>query len=91
MSNELIHIRNENIKDLIYTIRGKQVMLDSDVALFYKCETKIINQTRKRNLKRFPEDFFQLMKQEYNSFKVTICHLKRIRKRTTQKVFAICI
>ena len=44
----------ENIKNLIYTIRGKQVMLDSDVAMLYHYETKKINQTVKRNIERFP-------------------------------------
>ena len=51
----------EDIKDLIYTIRGKQVMLDSDVAMLYHYETKNINKAMKRNIERFPEDFcFQL-------------------------------
>lgn len=64
MNNNLTNI--ENIQNLIYTIRGKQVMLDSDVAMFYECETKLINQTRKRNIRRFPEDFcFQLTEKEY--------------------------
>lgn len=62
--NEKIDIVNdniENIKNLIYTIRGKQVMLDRDVARLYHYETKKINQTVKRNRERFPEKFcFQL-------------------------------
>ncbi len=52
MENELVEIKN-----LIYTIRGKQVMLDSDVAMLYHTETRIINQAVKRNLERFPEEF----------------------------------
>ena len=71
MDNELINI--EQIQSLIYTIRGKQVMLDEDIAIQYKCETRIINQTRKRNLKRFPEDFcFQLTKEELDCLKSQI-------------------
>lgn len=55
----------ENIKNLIYTIRGKQVMIDSDVAMLYHYETKNINKAMKRNMDRFPEDFcFQLTEQE---------------------------
>ena len=55
----------ENIKNLIYTIRGKQVMLDSDVATLYHYETKKINQTVKRNIQRFPEKFcFKLTEKE---------------------------
>lgn len=57
----------ENIKNLIYTIRGKQVMLDSDVAMLYHYSTKNVNKAMKRNIERFPEDFcFQLTKQELN-------------------------
>lgn len=58
-------ITNEEIKNLIYTIRGKQVMLDSDVAMLYNYETKNVNKAVKRNIDRFPEDFcFQLTKDE---------------------------
>ena len=54
-------ISNEEIKSLIYTIRGKQVILDSDVAMLYHYETKNINKAVKRNIERFPEEFcFQL-------------------------------
>ena len=54
-------IKNDEIKNLIYTIRGKQVMLDSDVAILYNYETKRINETVRRNKERFPESFcFQL-------------------------------
>ncbi len=62
IQNELA---NEDIKKLIYTIRGKQVMLDSDVAMLYHYETKKINQTVKRNIQRFPEKFcFKLTEEE---------------------------
>ena len=58
-------ISNEKIKNLIYTIRGKQVMLDSDVAMLYNYETKKVNQSVKRNIDRFPERFcFQLTEEE---------------------------
>ena len=59
-------ITNEDIKKLIYTIRGKQVMLDSDVAMLYNYETKKVNQAVKRNIDRFPERFcFQLTEEEF--------------------------
>lgn len=59
------NISNEEIKHLIYTIRGKQVMLDSDVSMLYHYETKKINQTVKRNINRFPERFcFKLTEEE---------------------------
>jgi len=46
----------EDIKKKIYTIRGKQVMLDSEVAELYNGETRIINQVVKRNIKGFLKD-----------------------------------
>ena len=58
----------ENIKNLIYNIRGKQVMLDIDLAKLYDCKngTKTINQAVKRNIDRFPSDFyFQLSEEEF--------------------------
>ena len=62
--------QTENIKNLIYTIRGKQVMLDSDVARLYQYETKNINKAMKRNIERFPEDFcFQLTKKEIENLR----------------------
>ena len=63
-------ISNEEIKKLIHTIRGKQVMLDSDVARQYHYEVRRINETVKRNIERFPIDFcFQLTKTEYEVLK----------------------
>lgn len=57
----VVNNETENIKNLIYNIRGKQVMLDSDVAMIYHYETKNVNKAMKRNVERFPEDFcFQL-------------------------------
>lgn len=66
--NELVVKENERIENLIYEIRGKQVMLDSDLGILYGCVNgaKTINQAVKRNIDRFPEDFyFQLTKEEY--------------------------
>jgi hypothetical protein len=54
----------------IYTLRGKQIMLDSDLAALYEVETKVFNQAVKRNSERFPEDFmFQLTEKEYESLR----------------------
>ena len=63
-------ISNEEIKNLIYTIRGKQVMLDSDVAMLYHYETKNVNKAVKRNMDRFPEEFcFQLTENEFQTLR----------------------
>ena len=60
----------DKIKNLISNIRGKQVMLDSDVAMLYHYETKNINKSMKRNIERFPEDFcFRLTENEINSLR----------------------
>ena len=64
-----------NINDLIYNIRGKLVMLDADLAKLYQCinGTKEINQTVKRNIERFPEDFaFKLTCDEFNNLRSQI-------------------
>ena len=64
------NISNEEIKNLIYTIRGKQVMLDSEVAILYHYPTKRINEAVNRNKQRFPENFcFQLTEEEYKSLR----------------------
>ena len=63
--NEIIKEENVTIESMIYYIRGVQVMLSSDVAKLYQVETKVLNQTIKRNINRFPETFcFQLSKEE---------------------------
>ena len=63
----------EQIENLIHVIRGKQVMLDRDLARLYGVETKVLNQAVKRNIERFPEDFmFQLSKEEFENWKSQI-------------------
>ena len=73
--NEIIVKDEVKIEDLIYEVRGVQVMLDSDLAKLYECKngTKSINLAVNRNLDRFPEDFyFQLKEEEYNNLKFQI-------------------
>ena len=67
MENKLI-ITSKKIENQIYTVRGQQVMLDSDLASIYQVETKVFNQAVKRNANRFPESFrFQLAQQEFDT------------------------
>jgi len=67
---DIVEYNIDNIKNLIYTIRGKQVMLDSDVAKLYNCETKYVNRVVKRNIERFPEEFcFQLEQKEFQNLR----------------------
>ena len=60
----------EQIESLILTIRGKQVILDRDLARLYGVETRVLNQAVQRNIERFPGDFmFQLSKDEFENWK----------------------
>ena len=59
-----------DIQPLIRIIRGQHVILDRDLAVLYRVETRVLNQAVKRNLERFPEDFmFQLTKEEFEIWK----------------------
>ena len=61
------------LQNKIYEIRGNKVMLDFDLAILYEVETRTLNQTVKRNDKRFPIDFmFQLDKTEFENLKSQI-------------------
>lgn len=66
--SESFQLQPTNIKNKIYSIRGLQVMIDSDLAFLYGVETKVLNQAVKRNIERFPESFrFQLTDFEYKA------------------------
>lgn len=72
-ANAIVELSTCDIQKLIYVIRGKQVMIDSDLAMLYKVETGILNRAMKRNIKRFPKEFcFQLTKEEYENLKFQI-------------------
>lgn len=61
------------VEDKIFMIRGKQVMLDHDLAELYGVETKRITEAVKRNIERFPEEFrFQLTEEEYKTLRSQI-------------------
>ena len=71
--NELTVIDEENIKNKIFNIRGLSVMLDRDLAELYGVENRILNQSVKRNITRFPSEFmFQLSKDEFENWKSQI-------------------
>ena len=70
--NEIIEKEPIKVENMIYEIRGKQVMLDRDLAKLYECAngTKTINLAVKRHIKRFPERFmFQLTEKELNELR----------------------
>ena len=63
----------EDIRELIFTVRGVQVMLDRDLASLYQVQTKALNQAVKRNINRFPQRYmFQLTEMEMDEL-VTNC------------------
>ena len=71
--NNVIIKNDVKIENMIYEIRGKQVMLDSDLAKLYNVETKRINEAVKNNIEKFPERYcFKLTDDESNNFLVEI-------------------
>ncbi len=74
--------QTQNIESIIYSVRGLQVMLDSDLARMYQTETKYINRSVSRNLNRFPVDFaFQLNDKEWDSLRFQIGTLNKKTSR----------
>ena len=77
---------NKDIKNLIYTIRGMQVMLDSDVANLFKYTTKNINKSVKNNAEKFPEYYcFQLTTKEYNFLITRRYNITKIGRSNNRK------
>ena len=61
-----IFVGDQKILNRIYLIRGEKVMLDKDLAEMYGVETRVLNQSIKRNVSRFPKNFmFQLSQNEF--------------------------
>ncbi|MFA5782975.1 MAG: ORF6N domain-containing protein, partial [Bacteroidales bacterium] len=70
---QVIVIPSERVISKIFLIRGKKVMIDRDLAELYGVETRTLNQSTRRNIERFPEDFmFQLNKTETDIWKSQI-------------------
>ena len=70
VETENVSVSTTDIENMIFNIRGVQVMIDSDIAALYGIETRALNQAVKRNIDRFPTDFmFQLTKSEFENLK----------------------
>ena len=83
-------ITEKSISNKIYFIRGREVMIDRDLAELYGVETRILNQSVRRNIKRFPEDFmFQLSPEEFNKWKsqIVISNKEKMSLRKPPLVF----
>ena len=73
------------INQRIYTVRSVKIMLDRDLAELYEVETRVLNQSVKRNKELFPSDFmFQLTKEEYEN-------MSDIKNKTPKFCIAVCI
>ena len=78
MNKDIVILNQDDIKKKIYTIRGLQVILDSDLANLYDTGIKRLNEQVKRNNGRFPTEFmFQLTTSEYNSLRSQFATLEQ--------------
>ena len=85
---EITSAEDIDITKLIVVVRGQQVLIDRDIAMLYKVETKVLNQKVKRNVARFPERFrFQLTKQEMKEL-VTNCDRFESLKHSSSAPYA---
>src|SRR5690606_20348107 len=83
MSKEIAKYSAIDIQSLIYTLRGRQVMLDSDLAEMYGVETKRLNEQVKRNIARFPDSFrFQLTEAEFEELTLKIASSNKSELRS---------
>ena len=77
-----------NLKDKIYTIRGKQVMLDRDLAELYGVEVKYLKRQVRRNIERFPSNFyFEFTNEELISWRCQFVTFKSDKKGLRYKPF----
>jgi hypothetical protein len=75
-------VKQEEIFGRIYFLRGEKVILDKDLAILYGVEIRTLNQSVKRNIKRFPKDFlFQVTPKEFASLRSQFVTLKRGQHR----------
>ncbi|MBI2464790.1 ORF6N domain-containing protein [Candidatus Shapirobacteria bacterium] len=80
--------QNTYLFDKIWTVRNVQVILDEDLAILYKVETKVLNQSLKRNVSRFPKEFcFRLTKSEYLDLRSQIVTSNRGGRRYFPNAF----
>ena len=83
LDNTIVSV--ENIQSMIFTIRGVQVMLDSDLAHVYGVEVKRLTEQVKRNINRFPGNFrFQLTPKEFENLRSQIGTSKRVDSLRSQ-------
>lgn len=80
----------QSLQNRIYEIRGQRVILDKDIAQLYEIETKVLNQSVKRHIERFPEDFmFQLTNDEIDSLNFQIMDLNKDSIRSRSQIVTL--
>ena len=88
MENKIDIVSPDSIKPYIYEVRGRNVMIDRDLATLYGIETKNLKRAVRMNIARFPADFmFELTKEEYDFLRCNFFTLKNGRG----KIFRIFI
>lgn len=71
MKNEIVSLTEQEVEKRIIELRGTKVLLDSDVAMLYGVETRVLKQAVRRNEERFPEGYmFKLSKNEFNGLRI---------------------
>ena len=77
---QIAAVSPESVKAHIIQVRGRHVMIDSDLAMLYGVETKNLKRAVRANIERFPDDFmFELTKDEYDALRCSFFTLKRGR------------
>ena len=80
----------QSLQNRIYEIRGQRVILDKDIAQLYEIETRVLNQSVKRHIDRFPEDFmFQLTSNEMDSINFQIIDLNESQPRSRSQIVTL--
>ncbi len=88
--SELDFLTGKQIINLIYSFKGVQVMVDRDLAQIYKVETRVLNQSVKRNSERFPAEFiFQLDREDFELWRsqIVISNSDKMGMRRSPYVF----
>lgn len=80
----------QSLQNRIYQIRGQRVILDKDIAQLYEIETKVLNQSVRRNIDRFPEDFmFQLTNNELEKIRVQVKDLNPVHQSLRSQIVTL--
>jgi hypothetical protein len=81
-NNKNIMLSDEIVMTKIFVVRGQKVMIDRDLADLYGVETRVLKQTVRRNIERFPEDFmFEMTKEEFSNWRSPPIQISKVYVR----------